>query len=48
MKGILQLKLLYLLVTREEQNTASLELDKKDPFWRSNTMAILTLNCDGK
>jgi hypothetical protein len=48
MKGILQLKLLYLLVTREEQDTASLELDKKDPFWQSNTMAILTLNCDVK
>jgi hypothetical protein len=48
MKSILQLKQLYLLVTQEEQEAASLELNKKDPFRRSNAMAILTLNCDVK
>jgi hypothetical protein len=46
MKSILQLKRLYLLVTQDELEATSLELDKKDPFRRSNAMAILTLNCD--
>ncbi|PLW34234.1 hypothetical protein PCANC_19488 [Puccinia coronata f. sp. avenae] len=48
MKCILQLKQLYLLVTKEEKEDTSLELDKKDPFRRSDAMAILTLNCDVK
>ena len=48
MKSILQLKRLYLLVTRDEQEAASLNLDKKDLFRQSDAMAILTLNCDVK
>ena len=45
MKSILQLKNSTSL---EEQDNASLELDKKDPFWQSNAMAILTINCNVK
>jgi hypothetical protein len=48
MKSILQLKRLYLLVTKDKTKAGSLKLDKKDPFHRSDAMAILTLNCDVK
>ncbi|PLW37502.1 hypothetical protein PCANC_17298 [Puccinia coronata f. sp. avenae] len=48
MKSILQLKRLHLLVTQDKQDAASLELDKKDPYRRSDAMAILTLNCNVK